>query len=462
MRSATDERSESVDSISESPPRLNEWPLVGSTLSVVRDPIGFFDRVAEHGDVVRYQLFGSDVTMVLHPDHIERLLVTESESVRKLRLGEYRDNEFAPNGVLFTEGKQWRNQRTLLQNAFTPDRIQHYGTTMTDVAAQQAESWAEGEEVAIDRQFSRMTLSILAKTLFDIDIEERRSSGSRGAVITEVAHAINEQSDPSNLWAVAPSWIPSPTQRRYDRAMAAFERLIDALVEERAGNESDSEDLLSLLLTAETGGYRHSERELRDQLLTFLFAGHETTSLALTYTILLLTQHPAVTSRLREEWDEELGDGDPAPSDVPDLTYTDCVVRESLRLYPPAYALFRAATEDIYLDDYVIPKGTNITIPQYRVHRDPRFYEAPETFDPDRWVDPPERPEYAYFPFGGGPRHCIGMRFAMLELKLLVPTILRRVRFELLSDPDPDLAPRATLHPAENVRTRVQTTSSRR
>ncbi|UPM42645.1 cytochrome P450 [Halocatena salina] len=447
----------------ELPPQLDGLPVIGSTLDLARDPIGFFDHVAEHGDVVRYEIGGSDFTIVLHPEYVEQLLVTESESVRKLRLGEVNgaSNEFAPEGVLFTEGEQWRNQRIMLQNVFTPDRIERYGTTMTDVAACHAESWDDDEELAINRQFSELTLVILAKTLFDLTIEDR------GSGITEVASALNEQADSSSLSTYLPAWIPTPAQRRYDRAMSEFETTIDAVIEERRSEDarplSDRDDLLSLLLTTETpNGYRHSERELRDQLLTFLFAGHEATSLALTYTVLLVTQHPAVKKRLREEWDDVLGDSDPIPSDVPNLTYTDHVVRESLRLYPPAFAVFRTATEDIGLGNYVIPDGTNITIPQFRLHRNPRFYDDPEAFDPDRWTDPPERPEYAYFPFGGGPRHCIGMRFAMMELKLVLPTVLRRVEFELLSDSDPELAPQATLQPAEDVRTRVRTISSLR
>lgn len=460
MRPSPTKQSED-DPSGELPPRLDGLPVIGSTLDLARDPIGFLDRVAEHGDVVRYEIGGSEFTIVLHPDHVEQLLVTDPESVQKLQLRDVRgDNtEFAPEGVLFTEGEQWRNQRTMLQNAFTLDRIERYGTTMTDVAAHHAESWNDGEELAINRRFSELTLSILAKALFDLNID------GRGAVITDVARALNEQADSSSLSTYLPAWIPTPAQRRYDRAMTEFETLIDAVIEERrsADDPTDRNDLLSLLLTTETpNGYRHSEAEIRDQLLTFLFAGHETTSLALTYTVLLLTQHSDVHERLHEEWDAVLGSTDPTPSDVTDLTYTDHVVRESLRLYPPAFAVFRTATEDISLGGYVIPEGTNVTIPQFRLHRDPRFYDNPRTFEPDRWADPPERPEYAYFPFGGGPRHCIGMRFAMMELKLVLPTMLRRVEFELLSDPDPELAPQATLRPAEDVRTRVRTTSSLR
>lgn len=464
VKSSTDEQSDGDDPSGELPPQLNGLPLFGSTLDLARDPIGFFDRVAEHGDVVRYEIGRSDFTILLHPDHVEQLLLTDPGSVRKLRLREIGDGsaEFAPEGVLFTEGEQWRNQRTMLQNVFTLDRIERYGTTITDVATRHAESWTDGEELAINHQFSELTLAILTKALFDLTID------GRGSVITDAARAVNEQSDPSTLSTYVPAWIPTPAQRRYDQAMTEFETVINRLIEERRESggptekpASDQDDLLSLLLTAENpNGYRHTETEIQDQLLTFLFAGHETTSLALTYTVLLLTQHPAVENRLHEEWDDVLGSTDPTPSDASDLTYTDHVIRESLRLYPPAFAVFRTATEEISLGGYVIPEETNITIPQFRLHRDPRFYDDPETFDPDRWEDPPERPEYAYFPFGGGPRHCIGMRFAMMELKLVLPTILRRVEFELLSDPDPELAPRATLRPAEDVRTRVRTRSS--
>lgn len=292
MRSSTADEDEPN---SELPPQLDGLPVIGSTLDLARDPIGFFDRVAEHGDVVRYEIRGLPFTMVLHPEYVEQLLVTESESIRKLRLGEVSgpSNEFAPEGVLFTEGEQWRNQRIMLQNAFTPDRIERYGTTMTDIAVDHAESWDEGAELAINRRFSELTLGILAKTLFDLESERR------GAVITDVARALNEQASPSSLSTYLPAWIPTPAQRRYDRAMSAFETTIDAVIEQRRSEGgqpvSDRDDLLSVLLTAENpNGYQHSETELRDQLLTFLFAGHEATALALTYTILLLTQHPEV------------------------------------------------------------------------------------------------------------------------------------------------------------------------
>jgi cytochrome P450 len=447
------ERTERIDT----PPGPNGWPLVGNTLQVARDPLGFFDRLATHGDVAQYTLGGMPFAAVLHPDYAEQLLVTNSGSVQKFQLGEFggSTNYFAPEGVLFSEGEQWRKQRTMLQNAFTLDRIERYGETMVDVATEHAASWNDGAEVALDRVFSDLTLDILARTLFALDIE------GRGKAITDVARAVNDRSDPRSLSTFLPSWVPTPTQRRYERTMADFEAVIDDVIAERRGSENltERDDLLSLLLVGKgPTGYRHSDTELRDQLLTFLFAGHETTSLALTYTMLLLAQCPNVHERLHEEWNDVLGDSDPVPSDLPNLEYTDRVLSESLRLYPPAFAVFRKAAEDIEIGGYLVPEGTGITIPQYRLHRDPRYYDDPGIFDPDRWTgDFEDRlPDYAYFPFGGGPRHCIGMRFAMTELKLLVPTVLRSVGFDLLSDPDPEFAPGVTLQPADDVRMRVR------
>ena len=439
------------------PPGPDGWPLLGNTLQLARDPTGFFDRIAAYGDVVRYEVGRLPFTMVLHPEYVERLLVTDSDLVRKFQFDEFGGNEFAPQGVLFTDGETWRAQRTMLQDVFTLDRIERYGETMVEVAAEHADGWNDGEELTVNRRFSDLTVDILTRTLFDLDVD------GRGQKVTAVARAINERGDPrsiSNLFL--PSWVPTPSQRRYDRAMDEFETLIDELIAERrdADDLRARDDLLSVLLEGEgPDGYRHSEREIHDQLLTFLFAGHETTSLALTYTMLLLSRHPDVCDRLHTEWDEVLGDDDPAPENVPELTYTDRVITESLRLYPPAFAVFRTAVEDIELGGYLVPEGTNLTIPQFRIHRDERFYDDPTAFRPDRWTDEftETLPEYAYFPFGGGPRHCIGMRFARMELKLVLPTILRRVSFDLLSDPEPELAPGATLQPATDVRMRTRT-----
>ncbi|PSP74611.1 cytochrome P450 [Halobacteriales archaeon QS_3_64_16] len=357
------ERTERIDT----PPGPNGWPLVGNTFQLARDPLGFFDRLATHGDVAQYTLGGMPSAAVLHPDYAEQLLVTNWESVGKFQLGEFggSTNHFAPEGVLFSEGEQWRKQRTMLQNAFTLDRIERYGETMVDVATEHAASWNNGEEVALD---------VLARTLFDLDIE------SRGKAVTDVARAVNDRSDPRKLSMYLPSWVPTPTQRRYERTMADFEAVIDDVIAERRGSENltERDDLLSLLLVGKgPTGYRHSDEELRDQLLTFLFAGHETTSLSLTYTTLLLARYPNVHERLHEEWNDVLGDSDPVPSDLPNLEYADRVLSESLRLYPPAFAVFREAAGDIEIGGYLVPKGNGNHDPAVQAASRPALLRRP-------------------------------------------------------------------------------------
>ena len=245
--------------------------------------------------------------------------------------------------------------------------------------------------------------------------------------------------------------------------MDAYRDRVDTLIEtRRRENESASkpgDDLLSLLLhQRDTDGYQLSEAEIRDNLITFTFAGHETTSLVLTYTFLTLTQHADVRTRLEEELEEVLGGRAPSFEDVTRLEYTDRVLREVMRLYPPAYIIFRKPTSDVTIGGYEIPEGSVLSLPQYQIHRDARFYDEPEAFRPDRWREEIDdtRPEYAYFPFGGGARHCIGMRFAMLELTVVLATLWQRFDVELCSDPEPELEPGATLQPAEDVRVRLR------
>jgi len=438
----------------ETPPGPDGWPLLGSTIQFVRDPWGFYDQLAEYGDVVSYDVGGFPFVTVLHPDHVQRVLVTDSDAYAKTQFGG-RGGEFAPDGVLFSEGEQWRAQRSMLQDAFTLDRIQRYGETMGDVAAEHVAAWPDGEAVALDRVYSDLTLDVLARTLFDLDL------GERGEAVTRVADALGERADSRNLSTFLPNWVPTRRQRRFDRAMADFEALTDDLIAERrtAPDLEERDDLLSILLAAEgPDGYRHSEEELHDQLLTFLFAGHETTSLALTYTSMLLAEHDDVLARLHEEWGEVLGDDRPGVTDLPALEYTDRVLTEALRLYPPAYVQFRRTRRDVELGGYRVPEDTYLSVPQFRLHQDERFYDEPDRFDPDRWTDEfeDELPDYAYFPFGGGPRHCIGMRFARTELQLVLPTVLRSLDLELLSDPDPELGVSATLQPVSDVRARVR------
>jgi cytochrome P450 len=418
---------------------------------LVDDPLGFWDLLAEHGDVVRYDAAGWTFTGLLHPDHVERVLVAEPDTFERYLFADRRV-DFAPEGLLYSDGEQWRKQRTLMQPAFTMDRIKSYATTMREHTEWMASEWSDGQEVALNDEFSNLTLRILSKALFDVDVDPE----SEDEAITHGARMINRRSDARNLSSFLPGWVPTPGNVRYRRAMADYRERVDELIDERRATDPEGDDLLSILLGAGDGDGL-SEQELRDNLITFMFAGHETTSLGLTYTCLLLAQHDDVAVTLQDELAAVLDGESPGFEAVPHLEYTEKVIKETMRMYPPAYIMFRRATDDAVLGGYKIPEGTVLTLPQFRIHHDERFYDDPETFDPDRWTDAMEAelPEYAYFPFGGGPRHCIGMRFAMLELQLVVATLAQRFDLDLLSDPDPEFTPGATLQPENDVRVRV-------
>ncbi|HKJ59774.1 MAG TPA: cytochrome P450 [Halobacteriales archaeon] len=434
------------------PPGPDGLPLLGNTLSIAGNTFGFYDELAEYGDVVTYTVAGQRFVTLLHPDHVERALLHDFETFRKWS-GEEFGIDLAPDGLLFAEGEQWRRQRTSIQGAFTLDRIESYTDAMVEYAGRTVDGWDDGETVAVDRAFSRLTLRILARSLFDLDI------GDDEGVVTRTADVLNERADARNLQVFLPQWVPTPLNRRFERAMADMEVLVADLIEERRADPDEYDDLLSLLLRVEDDdGRRLSHEELVDNVVTFLFAGHDTTSLALTYTFLLLSTHPEARERLDREHDAVLGGSPPELDDLDDLAYTERVIKESLRLYPPAYVLFRQAAADVEVGGYRIPEGTIVTLPQFRLHVDARFWDAPDEFRPERWTDEMEAelPDYAYFPFGGGPRHCIGMRFAMTELKHLVPTIAQRVDFDLLSDPEPERQASVTLRPADPVEMRVR------
>jgi cytochrome P450 len=448
----TDDRaSRPADLPTETPPGPDGLPVVGNALSLVRDPRAFYEEMSAYGDVVSYRVPRMAFCTVLHPDFIERVLVTDHERYDKWGFEDL-GGEFASEGLLLTDGEQWRRQRTTIQNAFTLDRIRSYGDTMARCATEMVADWDDGEEVALNRAFSELTLRVLTRSLFDLDLT------AEADIVTEFAETINDRGSMDGISTFLPMWIPTRENRRYNRVLTEFRSFVETLIDERRGRTDEYDDLLSLLLTAEDDdGTTMSETELRDQMVTFLFAGHETTSLALTYTFLELAQQDAVRERLDAEHDAVLGGETPELGDLDDLTYTERVIRESLRLYPPAFIIFRKANQDVELGGYRIPEGTRVTLPQFYLHTDDRWYDDPDAFDPDRWTDEFEDalPDYAYFPFGGGPRHCIGMRFAMLELKTVLPTVAQAVEFDLLSDPNPDLEMATTLRPAEAIRVRV-------
>ena len=430
------------------PPKHEGLPILGSSPALFREGLDFGDRIKAHGDVVAYDALGTQFVAVFDPILVEEILVGRSHAFEK---GEY-ETEFlsfiAPEGLVTVEGSQWRRQRQLLQPVFRPARIRAFAETMVADATVLAENWDDGAVVPLRDEFSTYALSVLTHTLLDVDLD-----AERGAVVREAVDAISTRTTGVDMFV--PEWLPTPSKRRYRRSVAALDDLIATLIAERRTGTDEYDDLLAALLAAEfDDGSTLSASTIRDQLVTFLFAGHETSATALTYACWLLAGHTDVRVQLEEELATVLGDRDPIVADLSDLQYTEQVVMEALRLYPPAYNLFREPTEETTLGEYTISEDRVLHLSTYHIQRDERWWDAPDEFRPARFSEEdPGRPEYAYFPFGGGPRHCIGMRFAMMELKLALATLARRVRFERTCALDP--SPRVVLDPGRaSVRVR--------
>lgn len=416
----------------EIPPGPRGLPLVGSTLTLARHGLAFSEQLHEYGDVVAYTAFGEDFVAIYDPELIESILVSRNDEFWKGDFEMAFGDLFAPNGLAFTEGDQWRRQRSALQPAFTPRQIQTHADSIVEETSISANHWSKRREIDLRNACSKLTLSILVDSLFDIDLDS-----DRGTTIRNAATAVGDLVDASGAAMLLPEWAPrTPTERRYDRIMAQFDDLISDLIVERREAVSEYDDLLTMLLDVEfADGSRMDESTVRDQLITFFFAGHETTSVALTYAIWLLSGNPSVRSRLNAEL-EAVSDGSGLTfADLPALETTEGIIKEALRLYPPIYSFYRQPRQDLMLGNFRISSDTTLQLATYNIQRDPRWWDNPDAFAPERWQkEDASRPEFAYLPFGGGPRHCIGMRFAMIELKLALATLAQHVEFERITD----------------------------
>jgi len=431
------------------PPNRDGLPVLGSALSFRRDPYAFYEDVASHGDVVRFNIANVEMVAVLHPEQIEQVLVEEFDKYRKPNNAGGVD--ILADGLLLTDGEQWQQQRSRLQPLFYRERIETYAETMGAYAAAAADEWCAADgPVDIANATAEYTLRVLGKTLFGIETDNRREAIRAGA------RAIRERSSDTPGSAAVPEWLPTPGNRRYQRGISQLESVIDELLAEQE-TTAESDDLLSLLQAA-TGPDGPSEAEIRSQLATFLFAGHETSATALTWALYEIGRRPDVVRQLAAEVDEVVTGEYATLADLPALEYTDQFLRETLRRYPPAAAIFRETDTAVTLGGYRLPPDTFVVIPQFHVHTDDRWWDDPYQFDPGRWEPAEEtnldRPEYAYFPFGGGPRHCIGMRFARLELKIGLATFVHRCRVDHdVDEVSADIG--STVQPATEIGARI-------
>jgi cytochrome P450 len=441
------------------PPTYDGAPIIGNTLQLVREQGGLFEKAAAKGDVVRLRILGmGDLYLVTHPDLVEQVLVEDRARFRKATQSQEDLGDLLGQGLVLSEGDLWERQRDRIQPAFYMDRIAEYAETMTEAVRGAAEEWTGTPTVDIEDEMKGLTLRILVTAIFgsDIDYEERG--------IRETVEKLQEPGQPAKqpVARMVPKWVPIPMWRRYKQGIEEMESVIETFVEARRGEVEEPTDLLSMLLAAtDEDGEGMSEKLLRDELMTFLFAGHETTATALTFTWYLLSQSPEVERTLVAELDDVLDGDPPAFEDLSELTYTEQVLEEAMRLYPPVPQIPRETTEQLTLGGYSIPEGATVAPSQWTIHRDDRFWDDPASFRPERFAGEGDRPRFAYFPFGGGPRRCIGQQFAMVEGKLILATLAQRYHLELVSDPDVDLSVSITTRPIDPVEMRVEPRSDR-
>jgi cytochrome P450 len=425
--------------------------LVGSLPEFRRDLLGFFVACArEFGDVVPIRVADRKLVLLNHPDLIEEVLTARARQTTKTALLQML-RPVLGDGLLLSEGDTWLRQRRLMQPAFHRQRIAAYGDVMAGYADRGMAGWKDGETRDVHADMMAITQAIVAKTLFDADVSDTAWDVGQAVLV------LMEDFSKRRLSLVRlPRFIPTPARRRSRRAVARLDEIVYGIIAARRASGEDRGDLLSLLLAAQDAddGSRMNDRQVRDEIMTLFLAGHETTAVALSWTWYLLAQHPAAEAALLDELRGVLGGRLPTVADLPRLRYAEMVMTETMRLYPPVFTLTRRVAEPIEVGGHRIEPEISLVMSQWVVHRDARWFDAPEAFRPERWENDLAKrlPRYAYFPFGGGPRLCIGNTFALMEATLLLATIAQRFRFTLA--PDARVTPMlsVTMRPADGVR----------
>lgn len=445
------------------PPGPSGLPLLGSLFEARRDPLRFVQTMARtHGDIAHYRIATYTGYHVNHPDYIQHVLQGNHRNYSKANYNYEMLKPVLGEGLITSTGDEWLHQRRLMQPAFHRERLARFGSVATRATLDMLERWdviaARGQPLDAWDEMMRLTLRIVGESLFSVKVGAGADTiGTAFTVLNEdVAYRLRDV-------VVPPLWVPTKRNRAFKNARAQLDAVVYAMIRHRQEAGDPRDDLLGMLLEARdrAAGEGMSDRQVRDEVMTLLLAGHETTALLLVWTWYLLATHPPITCKLRNELDTALAGRLPTVDDLAALEYTEMVLHESLRLHPPVWIISRRAIDDDEIGGYPIPAGSNVTVSPYTMHRHPAFWTDPQRVEPERFA--PERAagrhRYAYLPFGGGPRYCIGSHFAMMEAQLILATVSQRYRLTLLPDQVVEPEPLVTLRPRHGLKMRLQARS---
>ncbi|WP_045835919.1 cytochrome P450 [Hyphomicrobium sp. 99] len=419
--------------------------LIGGNISQIgpRRVDFFLDLARTYGSIASFRVGGWHLFLVSDPELIQQVLVTDARHYVK-HFGARVFKPILGNGLVTSEGDFWLSQRRLMQPSFLKSLVLSYAPIMAELTTAMLSKWAPGKAVDLEFEFSGLTSAIALKTLFGLD-----DHGEREKVDQSLMEAIDALTARLDKTFSLPLWVPTPTNIRLRRAIANVKALVDGFIARKRSRPLANDLLSTMIMAQREDGTRMSDQQLRDEAMTLYLAGYETTALTLTWTWYLLSQHAEAERKLVDEWARVLGGRIPNADDLAALPYTSAVIHEAMRLYPPVYAIGREATTDLELGGYRVKRGYTILMSQWVSHRDPKYFPDPERFWPERWLDglAGRLPKFAYYPFGGGQRLCIGSHFAMMEATIVLAAVGQKYKFTLAPDAVIDIKPQITMPP---------------
>ena len=424
------------------PPPAGE-SRISNARTFSRDPFNALTTWGSKDDIVQLSFPGKRFFLVSNPDLIESVLQDNEDRFMLADAQRRAFRDIEDQAVTTATGERWKRLRTALAPAFARPRIDQYSTGMIQQTITHIDTWEEGEEIDLYHECRLLSLAILAETLLGIDLDGDED------IVLDATDALVARGDPRRLGQLLPDWIPTPTDRRFRRAVRELDELVERCLQDARAREREHSATAVLLAAHDRGEL--SMDEVRHNLVALLLAGSDTTSLGLTYTWYLLSEHPEITDALYAEYQAHNQPRPTSDSVGSGLSGITNVVAESLRLYPPTWSIMRQTTTALTLGGYRLPSGAELFLPQWVVHRDERYWDEPTRFRPDRWHEPSDRPQYAYFPFGGGPRHCIGQYVARLEMYLVLATMIGRVDLDVSTTESLTFAPTLSLRPETTI-----------